>query len=71
MPGDVNLSPGANIVQIKLLRDELCHNVSKDIAKDKFENKWNIVSSALVALGLDPETEVDRLKTAPIGHNRL
>ena len=46
----------------------MCHSVSTGIAKDEFEDKWNIVSLALVALGLD-QTKVDRLKTEPIDHD--
>ena len=43
-------------------------SVSTGITKDKFEDKWTIVSSALVAMGID-QTEVHRLKTAPIDHD--
>ena len=68
MPADGDFSREANIVRIKCFRNELCHSVSTAIANDKFENKWSIVSSALVALGLD-QTEVDRLKTDPIDHD--
>ena len=68
MPADGDVSREANIVRIKFFRNELCHRVSTGIAKEKFEDKWNIVSSALVAMGID-QTEVDRLKTAPIDHD--
>ena len=68
MPTDSDNSREANIVRIKYLRNELCHSVSTGIAKDVFEDKWNIVSSALVALGLD-QSKVDRLKTEPIDHD--
>ena len=68
MPADGDVSREANIVRIKCFRNDLCHSVSTGIANDKFENKWTIVSSALVALGID-QTELDRLKTAPIDHD--
>ena len=68
MPADCDVSLEANIVRVKCFRNELCHSVSTRIAKDKFEDKWNIVSSALVAMGLD-QTEVDRLKSEPIDHD--
>ena len=68
MPADGDVSLEANIVRIKCFRNELCHSVSTSIAKDEFEDKWNSVSSALVALGLD-QTEVDRLKSEPIDHD--
>ena len=68
MPADGDVSLKANIVRIKLVRNKLFHSVTTGIAKDEFEDKWNIVSSALVALGLD-RTEVDRLKTEPTDHD--
>ena len=68
MPTNSDISLEANIVRIKCFRNKLCHSVSTGIAKDEFEDKWNIVSSALVALGLD-QTKVDRLKPEPIDHD--
>ena len=68
MPADGDVSREANIVRIKCFRNELCHSVSTGIAKDNFENKWTIVSSALVALGID-QTELYRLKAGPIDHD--
>ena len=67
MPTDNDNSREANIVRIKYFRNKWCHRVSSGIRKDKFEDMWSIISSALVGLGLD-QTEVDRLKTAPIEH---
>ena len=67
LPADNDNSREANIVRIKYYRNEWCHRVSSGIRKEKFEDMWCIISSALVALGLD-QTEVDRLKTTPIGH---
>ena len=68
LPADGDASIEANIVRIKCYRNELCHSVSTGISKDEFEDKWNVISSALVALGLD-QKEVDRLKTEPIDHD--
>ena len=68
MPADGDVSLKANIVRIKLIRNKSFHSVTTGIAKDEFEDKWNIVSSALVALGLD-RAEVDRLKTEPTDHD--
>ena len=68
MPADGDVSLEANIVRTKLFRNKLFHSVTTGIAKDEFDNRWNIVSSALVALGLD-RTEADRLKTEPIDHD--
>ena len=68
LPEDSDISPGANIVRIKCYRNELCHSVSTSITKVEFENKWKVISSALVALGLN-QKDVDRLKTKPIDHD--
>ncbi|KAJ7369392.1 hypothetical protein OS493_039401, partial [Desmophyllum pertusum] len=68
MPADSDASPEANIIRIKCFRNELCHSVSTGITNGEFEDKWDAISSALVALGLDQQ-EVDRLKTEPIDHD--
>ena len=68
LPADNDVSPEANIVRIKCYRNELCHSVSTSITKVEFEDKWKVVSSALVAMGLD-QNDVDRLKTEPIDHD--
>jgi len=68
MPADGDHSDEANIVRIKCFRNELCHSVSTGIPRDKFEDKWNTISSALVALGFDP-IEIEHLKTEPIDHD--
>ena len=46
----------------------MCHSVSTSITNVEFEDKWKVVSCALVALGLD-QKEVDRMKTEPIDHD--
>ena len=42
--------------------------ISTDIPEAEFEDKWNKISQALVALGLDQQ-EIDRLKEDPIDHD--
>lgn len=68
LPTDGDVSREANIVRIKCYRNELCHSVSTGISNVEFEDKWNVISSALVVLGLG-QKEVDRLKTEPIDHD--
>ena len=51
MPADGDNSDEANIVRIKCFRNELCHSVSSRISDGEFEDKWDKISSALVALG--------------------
>ena len=68
LPANSDVSPEANIVRIKCYRNELCHSVSTSITEAEFEDKWKVVSSALVALGLD-QKDVDNLKTEPIDHD--
>ena len=46
----------------------MCHSASTSITKVEFEKKWKVISSALVALGLD-QKDVDRMKTEPIDHD--
>ena len=68
IPAETDFSYEANIVRIKLFRNELCHGISTGITNAEFEDKWNKISKSLVALGLD-QKEVDRLKTKPIDHD--
>ena len=68
MPVETDASRAADLVRIKLFRNDLCHSVSTDIPEAEFEDKWNKISQALVALGLDQQ-EIDRLKTDPIDHD--
>ena len=68
MPADSDTTPEANIVRIKCFRNELCHRSSIRISNDEFQDKWNKISSSLVALGFDP-AEIERLKTEPIDHD--
>ena len=68
MPSETDLSVEANIVRIKIFRNELCHGISTSIPNDKFQDKLHMISQSLVALGLD-QKEVDRLATEPIDHD--
>ena len=68
MPAESDVSREANIVRIKCFRNDLCHSISTDVPEAEFEDKWDIISQALVALGLDKQ-EVDRLKAGPIDHD--
>ena len=68
MPVETDVSHEANIVRIKCFRNDLCHSFSTDIPEAEFEDKWNKISQALVALGLGQQ-EIDRLKTDPIDHD--
>ena len=68
MPAETDGSLEANIVRIKCFRNDLCHSISTDICDTEFEDKWNNISQALAALGLD-QREIDCLKTDPIDHD--
>lgn len=68
LPFDSDLSSDANIVRIKYFRNELCHTISTGVTNAELRDKWDKISSALVALGLD-QKEIDRLKTEPIDHD--
>ena len=68
MPADSDTSPEANIVRIKYMRNKLSHIDATSIPNEEFEDKWNKISTSLVALGLD-QAEIDRLKIEPIDHD--
>ena len=68
LPEDNDVSLEANIVRIKCYRNDVCHSVSTSITQVEFENKWKVISSALVALGLN-QKDLDRLKTEPIDND--
>ena len=68
LPIDSDVSSDANIVRIKCYRNELCHSISTGITNAEFKDKWDKISSTLVALGVD-QKEIDRLKTEPIDHD--
>ena len=68
MPVDSDQTSLANIIRIRSFRNSLSHRSSTGIPGDEFDDLWDKISSALVALGLD-QTEIDRLKTEPIEHD--
>ena len=68
MPSEDDNSQEADIVRIKLCRNDLCHVASTGVPNDEFEDTWRKISRSLEALGLDPE-EIKRLKTETIDHD--
>ena len=67
MPEESNQSALANLIRIRCFRNEISHSCSTGIPNHAFEDMWNNISTALVALGFD-QTEIDRLKNKPIDH---
>ena len=65
MPEESDQTALANLIRIRCFRNEISHSCSTGIPNDAFEDMWNDISSALVALGLD-QTEIDRLYNEPI-----
>ena len=65
MPEESDQSALANLIRIRCFRNEISHSSSTSIPNDAFEDMWNDISSALVALTLD-QTEIDRLYKEPI-----
>ena len=65
MPEESDQTALANLIRIRCFRNEISHRCSTSITNDTFEDMWNDISSALVALGLD-QTEIDRLYNEPI-----
>ena len=65
MPEESDQSALANLIRIRCFRNEISHSCSTGIPNDDFEDMWNDISSALVALGFD-QTEIDRLYNEPI-----
>ena len=65
MPEESDQTALANLIRIRCFRNEISHRCSTSIPNDAFEDMWNDISSALVALTLD-QTEIDRLYKEPI-----
>ena len=65
MPEESDKTALANLIRIRCFRNEISHSSSTSIPNDAFEDMWNDISSALVALTLD-QTEIDRLYKEPI-----
>ena len=65
MPEESDQTELANLIRIRCFRNKISHSCSTGIPNDAFEDMWNDISSALVALGLD-QTEINRLYNEPI-----
>ena len=67
MPKESDQSALDNLIRIRCFRNKISHSHSTGIPNDAFEDMWNNISMALVALGFG-QTEIDRLKNEPIDH---
>jgi len=69
MPAEDEESLEANVTRIKCYRDELCHSVSTDVPKNKFEDKWKKITAALEAIEIHVYREkIQSLKNDSIDH---
>ncbi|XP_028414844.1 E3 ubiquitin-protein ligase DZIP3-like [Dendronephthya gigantea] len=66
LPNDSDTSCAANIVRIRLFRNDFAHSKETGVSATEFETVWNDVSSALVGLGFS-QAEIDRLKEEECG----
>ena len=67
MPPNTDRSPQANIVRIKLFRNQIyAHVTSTKVDDATFESLWQKITQALVELNI-PQNDVDDLKTSPLG----
>ena len=70
-PPSSDTTLGANLARVKFYRNELyAHVTSTGVEAAVFNVKWQELSAALVALGLNP-TEVAKLKSAPCGEDYI
>ena len=67
MPKQDDHSREAEMVRIKLFRNELCHGSSTSVSNADFEDKWEIISHSLIVLEINQQ-EIERLKTENIDH---
>ena len=67
MPKQDDHSREAEMVRIKLFRNELCHGSSTSVSNADFEDKWEIISHSLIVLEINQQ-EIERLKTEDIDH---
>ena len=66
MPPDADRSPQANIVRIKLFRNQVyAHVTSTQVDNAIFESLWQKITQALVELNI-PQNDVDDLKCCPL-----
>ena len=71
MPISSNKSREANIVRIKLLRNNFFGHIPRtDVSRLDFEARWVEVSSTLLGLGLH-QAEIDRLKAEECGEEEV
>ena len=67
MPPNTDRSPQANIVRMKLFRNQIyAHVTSTKVDDATFESLWQEITQALVELNI-PQNDVDDLKTSPLG----
>jgi gas vesicle protein len=66
MPPDIDKSVEANIVRIKLYRNEFyAHVTSTKVSDSQFDDLWPKISQTLYDLGI-PQAEIDELETCPL-----
>ena len=65
-PQAKNKSLSANLVRIKMFRNNLIHTPETRIDTELFNELWKEISGSLVSLGLD-QAEINRLKTERCG----
>ena len=66
MPPDSDTSISANILRIKMFRNEVyAHVTTTEVINNTFNKLWEKISKALVALGI-PSSEIDELKEEPL-----
>ena len=66
MPPDSNTSISANVLRIKMFRNEVyAHVTTTKVSNNTFNKLWEKISKALVALGI-PSSEIDELKEEPL-----
>ena len=67
MPADSDRSMQANIVRIRLFRNEVyAHVTSTQVDNATFQSLWKKISQALVDLKIS-QKDIDELKTCPVG----
>ena len=69
MPLDTDKSISADIVRIKLFRNQYTILPSARVDEITFEDLWRQISSALIRLGI-PQQAIDDLKTGSSGNNQ-
>ena len=70
VPNNIDNSCAANIVRIKLFRNDCAHANETGISESKLHTVWKDVSSALFGLGFS-QAEIDRLKDEECGEKEV